>query len=124
MLERIIAQLRAQSLRIGMGPDIHDLRDQTVLVPKSGFRGLPPNVFAGESKQVHEVILHGRPPTIHGRPWAEFNGIHVSDGHERPTRWLQYPLSIDVPSRERGVGFYSAAFGCSKVAEPPLRSSV
>ena len=27
-------------------------------------------------------------------------------------------VSIDVPSLEKGVGFYSAAFGFSKVAEP------
>lgn len=68
MLERIIAELRAQSLRIGMGPEVHDLRDQPMLVPKSVFRGLPPNLFAGERKQVHEVILHGRRPAIHRRP--------------------------------------------------------
>jgi len=63
--ERIIPQLHAQSLRIGMGSDIHDLRDQPMLVPQSVFRGLPPNVFAGQRKQVHEVILHGRRPAGH-----------------------------------------------------------
>lgn len=77
MLERIIAQFRAQSLRIGMSPDIHDLRDQPMLVPKNVFRGVPPNVFAGERKQVHEVILHGRRPAIHRR---------LSGGFQRDSR--------------------------------------
>lgn len=62
MLERIIAQRRAQSLYIGMRSDIHDLRDQPMPVPKSVFRGLPPDVLASKREQVHDAILHGRRP--------------------------------------------------------------
>lgn len=65
MLERIIAELCAKSLCIGERPDIHDLCDQPMLVPQGVFRGLPPNVFPGERKQVHEVILQGPRPAIH-----------------------------------------------------------
>ena len=31
---------------------------------------------------------------------------------------VKVSVGIDVPSLEKGVGFYSAAFGFSKVAEP------
>lgn len=69
MLERIITQRRAQSLHIGMSSDIHDLHYQPMPVPKSVFRGLPPDVLAGEGEQVHDAILHGRRPAIRiGKP--------------------------------------------------------
>jgi hypothetical protein len=44
------------------------LRDQPMLIFEGVFGGVPPHVFAGERKQVHEVILYDRPPAIHWRP--------------------------------------------------------
>ena len=59
-IEGFIAQCGAKGLHIGVSADIHDLSDQPVPILNSAFRGLPPDVLAGEGKKVHGAILHGR----------------------------------------------------------------
>lgn len=48
VLELFVAKRCSQCLYVSVSSNIHHLSDQTMAVPKSAFRGLPPDVLAAE----------------------------------------------------------------------------